>query len=274
MPKQGEDRMAAGFVDRRRLVLGAPAWCLATLALPARAAGPSAAEILANADRVRYPGRPFRMTNTLSQYVAGKRRDQVVLDVYAKIDPKSGQFNSLVNFVSPARDTGKRVLYNGSNLWFYDPASKASVRISPQQRLIGQVSDGDVITVNLSVDYEPSITGEETVEGPDRDPHECWSLNLAAKTSSAIYNHLELWVEKGTFRPIKGKYYADSGRLLKIAFFRKYSEALGGSRAMESVIIDAVDSRQATTIKTTALAFKDLPDSWFQRSSLPQLVLK
>ena len=58
-----------------------------------------------------------------------------------------------MRYVEPPRDAGKMVLLDGRSLWFYDPASKASVRISPQQRLIGQAAIGDVLTVNLAVDY-------------------------------------------------------------------------------------------------------------------------
>ena len=43
-------------------------------------------------------------------------------------------------------DTGKLMLKNGNDLWFYDPANQASVRISPDQRLLGQAANGDVVT--------------------------------------------------------------------------------------------------------------------------------
>ena len=106
-------------------------------------------EIVAAADKVRNPGQPFRSTDTLTEYVAGKARDQDQLVVYAKEDPATRQYRNLVRYVEPPRDAGKMVLLDGHNLWFYDPASKASVRISPQQRLIGQAAIGDILTVEF-----------------------------------------------------------------------------------------------------------------------------
>src|SRR5271166_6207475 len=120
----------------------APALALTALAFlmaaPARAedAPPSPHEMLTASDRVRNPDQPFRLTNTLVEYIAGKPRDRVVLVIFGREDKESGKFSNLVRYADPPRDAGKLVLLNGSNLWFYDPASKASIRISPQQRLI------------------------------------------------------------------------------------------------------------------------------------------
>ncbi len=61
-----------------------------------------------------------------------------------------GHFRNLLQYVEPPRDAGKRVLLDGRSFWFFDPASQTSVRISAQQRLVGQAAIGDVLTVNLA----------------------------------------------------------------------------------------------------------------------------
>ncbi|MFX7793275.1 outer membrane lipoprotein-sorting protein, partial [Acinetobacter baumannii] len=76
----------------------------------------------------------------------GKQTDTSTLAIYSKADPNSGQFRSLIRYVAPARDANKLILFSGKDLWFYDPTSKASIRMSPQQRLLGQASNGDVVT--------------------------------------------------------------------------------------------------------------------------------
>jgi len=124
---------------------------------------PSGQDIVAAVDKVRNPGQPFRLTNTLTEYIGGAARDRVVLVVFAKEDKRTHQFSNLVRYVQPERDIGKMVLMNGSNMWFYDPSSKVSVRISPQQRLMGQASDGDVVTANFAKDYAAKLIGEETL---------------------------------------------------------------------------------------------------------------
>jgi hypothetical protein len=239
---------------------------------PAAAAPPTAQVIVDAADRARNPDRPFRMTSTLVDYVHGKAPERgVVLAVHAKIDGGTRQFRNLVRFVDPPRDAGKAVLLDASKMWFYDPASKTSVRISPQQRLTGQASDGDVLTVNLARDYTAKLVGEETLKDADKIERVAWHLDLIAATSDAMYGRLEYWVEKDSYRAIKVKFYSDSGRLLKIAYYRKFQDVLGGVRPTETIIIDAVDTNLVTTVTATDFRAVDIPDAWFQRESLPRI---
>ncbi len=241
------------------------------LTASARAEPPAAQDIVAAADKTRNPGQPFRLTNTLVEYVGGKPRDRVVLVIFAKEDKATHQFSNLVRYVDPPRDLGKMVLMNGSNMWFYDPSSKASVRISPQQRLMGQASDGDVVTANLAKDYTAKLVGEETLQDAERQNRDCWHLDLTAATPDAMYGRIEYWVEKGTNRPVKGKFYSDSGRLLKIAYYHKYVEQLGAQRPSETIIIDAVDQNLVTTMSNADMRAEVIPDAWFQRDYLPRL---
>jgi outer membrane lipoprotein-sorting protein len=241
------------------------------LGMTAVAEAQSAQEIVVATDKVRNPDKPFRATLRLTEYVGGQERDHDSLILYSKEDAATRQFRNLVQYVEPARDTGKRVLLDGHSLWFYDPNSKVSVRISAQQRLIGQAAIGDILTVNLAADYTPSIVGTETIEDATRQPRKCWHLDLKASNDLATYNRVEYWVEQGTFYPIKGKFYADSGRLLKIAYFRKFAQQLGSVRPTESIIIDAVDSSLATTATFGDYAYQEIPEAWFQRDYLPHL---
>jgi hypothetical protein len=239
---------------------------------PART-NPPARDIILAADKVRNPGQPFRLANTLVEYVNGKTRDRVVLIVYAREDRQTRQYQNLVRYIEPPRDAGKMVLLTGTNMWFYDPASKASVRISPQQRLIGQASEGDVMTVNLARDYEPELLGEESLQDADRKERSCWHLHLTAATPDAIYGRIEYWVERDSHRPVKGKFYSDSGRLLKIAYYRGYETQLGAVRPTQTIIIDAVDSTLVTTMTTSDYRPQVITDAWFQRDYLPRLKL-
>ena len=234
----------------------------------------TAQEIVTATDRVRNPAKPFRTVLTLTEYVAGKERDHDVLALFSKEDEASRQFRNLVQYVEPARDAGKRVLLDGHSLWFYDPDSKVSVRISAQQRLIGQAAIGDILTVNLAVDYTSTLTGVEKIDDATHQPRQCWHLELKAANDVATYSRVEYWVEQGSFYPIKGKFYSDSGRLLKIVYFRNFSERLGAIRPAEAVIIDAVDSSLATTATFGESSYQEVPETWFQRDYLPRLQIK
>jgi hypothetical protein len=235
---------------------------------------PSAQTVITLSDAVRNPDIPFRVNLRLTEYVDGMERNVTNLRVFSKIDRGSGQFKNLVIYMEPPRDFGKVVLMNGSTMWFYDPASRSSVRISPQQRLVGQASQGDVITVNLDRDYKARLLGPsdgERLLDADRKERDCWHVELTPSNDSAIYGKVEYWVEKKTYRPVKGKFYSDSGRLLKIAYYHKYQEQLGVFRPSEIILIDGVNTRLVTTINSSGHHGMDIPDSWYQRAYLPHV---
>jgi outer membrane lipoprotein-sorting protein len=244
---------------------------VASTQAPTTGGTPSPQDVVTALDRARNPDQPFRVTLSIVEYVGNKPRDRTGLIVYSREDKQSGQFNNLVRYAEPPRDAGKLVLLKGGNLWFYDPASKASIRISPQQRLTGQASEGDVLTVNLARDYATTIVGEENLQDADHKSRDCWHLDMKAATPDAAYNRIEYWVERGTNRSVKGKFYADSGRLLKIAYYHKYEQQLEGMRPTEVILIDAVNSNLATTINYSDYRFQEIPDAWFQRDYLPRV---
>jgi outer membrane lipoprotein-sorting protein len=243
---------------------------LAVLLWTHSALAESAAEIVAASDQVRNPDQPFRVSLSLVEYLGGEAHDTVGMIVHSKLDPGTHQYRNLVDYAAPPRDAGKLVLFNSSNMWFYDPASKASIRISAQQRLIGQASNGDVLTVNLAHDYAPKLLGEETIQDAEHQRRNTWHLDLAAATPDAVYTRLEIWIEKGTHRPVKAKFYSDSGRLLKLAYYRRYEEQLGGVRPTELIIVDAVDTHLVTRVTWSGFRAEDVRDEWFQREYLPR----
>jgi outer membrane lipoprotein-sorting protein len=233
-------------------------------------AAPTAQEILAASDLVRNPDFSFGLTNTLIEYRGGKQTDTSTLGIYSKADPSSGQFRSLVRFVAPARDANKLMLYSGKDLWFYDPTNKASVRLSPQQRLLGQASNGDVLTVNLARDYKATQAGEEDMTDGEKNLRHCYKLTLNGMTDDVNYHHIEIWIDTTNQQPIKARYYAESGKLLKTAYFRRFESQLGQIRPTETVIIDGLDPSWVTVMRFSNYAKREVPDAWLQRDYLPR----
>jgi len=154
-------------------------------------------------------------------------------------------------------------LLDGRSLWFFDPASMLSVRISAQQRLIGQAAIGDILTVNLAVDYTAAVLATEDIQDAARQTRHCWHLDLKAASDLAVYNHVEYWVEQGTFFPIKGKFYSDSGRLLKILYFRRFSQRLGSVRPRKQ------SSSMRSTRRSPPLQHLGRPLSGYPRCLVP-----
>lgn len=238
------------------------------LAGPALAA-PSAQAILAQTDAIRNPSRPFSVTVNLIEYRAARQTDANSIAVLSKVDPANGQFRSILRFLAPARDANKLILKNGADLWFFDPASKASIRIAPQQRLLGQAANGDVVTVNLSKDYKAELGGEEDLQDGEGKPRHAYRLLLAAVTPDVTYHHIEMWVDRSGGEPLKAKFYTESKRLLKTAYYRKYALQLGAMRPTETVIIDGLDPAWVTVMRNVDYAWRDVPEAWLQRDYLP-----
>jgi outer membrane lipoprotein-sorting protein len=245
--------------------------CASLIALPSLAgAAPSAQAILSASDAIRNPDRPFRLTVSLVEYRNGKQTNDNALTVYSKADPNSGQFRSLIRFAAPPRDADKLMLKNANELWFYDPSSKASVRISPQQRLLGQAANGDVVTVNLAKDYRAQLAGEEDIQDGERRVRRCYKLALAAVSPDVTYHHIEMWIETGNDRPVKARFYSESDRLLKTAYYRRFQLQLGAERPTETVIIDGLDPQWVTVMRYADYAWRDVPETWLQRDYLPR----
>lgn len=231
---------------------------------------PDAQTILAASDAIRNPGKSFALTATLVEYRDRKQTDTNTLIVYSKADVKSGQFRSLIRFLAPARDANKLMLKSGNDLWFYDPSNKASIRISPQQRLLGQAANGDVVTVNLAKDYKAELTAEEDTQDGDRKTRRCYKLGLNATAPDVTYDRVEMWVDAANSRPVKARFYSESGRHLKTAYYRRYQPELGIERPTETVIIDGLNPNWVTVMRFSNYAFRDVPEAWLQRDYLPR----
>jgi outer membrane lipoprotein-sorting protein len=233
-------------------------------------AAPDAQSILAESDAVRNPPKPFAVTVNLSEFRSAKQTDRNTLSVLSKADDDSGQYRSMIRFIAPERDVDKLMLKSGNDMWFYDPSSQASIRISPQQRLLGQASNGDVVTVNLAKDYKATLLAEEEVTDGERIKRRSYKLGLTAASPDVTYHRVEMWVDVATSRPIKALFYAESGHLLKTAYYRKFQPQLGRERPTEVVIIDGLDPAWVTVLRYSDFAFRDIPEAWLQRDYLPR----
>jgi outer membrane lipoprotein-sorting protein len=228
-----------------------------------------AQEILAASDAIRNPAQPFSVSLVLTEYRSAQQVESNTLAIYSKLD-QGGRYRTLVSYIGPPRDAGKLVLENGTEMWFYDPASEASIRISPQQRLLGQASTGDVVTVNFAHDYRATKATAEDITDGDRTGRHCYRLDIEAAVADATYHRIELWVEQSSGRPLKGRFYSESDHLLKTAYYRRFQAELGRERPTEIVIIDGLTPTWVTVMRYSNYAWRDISDGWLQRDYLPR----
>ena len=256
------------LAQHRLMLRAAGAFCLALAALPASALSPQ--QMLAASDDIRNPAGSFSLRLKLTEYRHGRQTNNSTLSVYSSPSEASGDFRNLVRMVAPARDAGKLFLRNGYDLWFYDPASRASVRISPQQRLLGQASNGDVMSTRLARNYQAEIKGNQEVRDGEGVMRNTTHLLLVAQRPDVTYAQIEYWMETGTHRPVLAKYYTAEKRLLKSAWFRRVMPILGAERPTETVIVDGLDPQWVTVMQLSDYTQRKIPEQWLQRDYLPR----
>ncbi len=258
-------------LDTTRRAFGLALACAALAgAVPVFGQTRSAAELLHSLDSIRNPSGSFAVKLQLVEYRHDAALSTSTLRVYAKQSGEHAPYRNLVQFLAPTRDQGKLMLRTGNDLWFFDPASGASVRISPQQRLVGQVSNGDVMATNLVDDYEATAVDTEQVKDAAQSLQPAYKLSLHGRRDDVQYPFVSFWVRQKDGLPIKAEYYTAEKRLLKTAYYRKFRQVLGQERAAETVIVDGLDPTWITVLSASDYARVDIADAWLQRDGLPR----
>ncbi len=222
-----------------------------------------ATAILKEAETYRnFRGKPFSYQVKIKNMDGEKIKNEYVLEAQ--------QLNShklLLVYSSPARDKNKAILMNEKNMWFHTPRTSKPLRITPQQRLVGEASNGDVANTDFSGDYNATYLKEDNLEGTD-----CHVLELIAKDKSfAAYKKLHYYVRKDNSKPIKAVFFAPSGKKLKIAHYKSYEKlnSLNGKLQLSAVeIANSENSDKKTIISFSGFKVEDIPANHFQPNYL------
>ena len=219
-------------------------------------------EILKKSEYIRTPEKSFVTHIDVYEYNTSNKKmeGKMQFQLYAKTGET---YKALVKFLSPANQKGRLLLLNDNIFWLYIPGTRHPIRISPQQRLIGKVSYGDLVAVNFLYDYVPESITEASI-----DNDLCYVLQLKARRKTVSYQKITYWIEKKTYRPHKAHYYTISGRHLKTLMFKDYQPRLKKIRPTKMVISDKLNPDIVTV-----MAFKDIQpvnnaDSMFTKQYL------
>ncbi|HGY1464607.1 TPA: outer membrane lipoprotein-sorting protein [Klebsiella aerogenes] len=226
-----------------------------------------ALEIIRKADEVRSPNEPFRYEVTVLEFKEGMQEpeNKQSLDISMRfIKPESGKkadARSLIRFIYPPRDKGKVMLSDWYDLWFYTPELRRPVPISRSQRLIGQISNGDVIVTNFEYAYDSTLEGEE----PCGDKV-CYRLSLTRKSEAITYPKVIYLVEKDAeYRPFKASYYSLDNQLLKSVLYKNYQMVLGKNRPTEIIVQNARNEKGYSVMKYSNVRLESLTEFHFTK---------
>ncbi len=191
--------------------------------------------------------------------VSGKQTVNYDLEVL-----RSTENRAVVTFLGPKEEVGRKMLANGNNYWSTFPDSKKVVTVS-RKEMIGNSAFAlaDIFQLDADKDYDPTIAGEETVNGIV-----LLKLNLKAKRDEAPYAKIEYWVEKKDYFPVSAKFYSVSGKLLKSMSVEDRGKLGGRVRPSKVKMVDSVTKGKYSDWTTNTMDGEDLPDSLFNKDFL------
>ena len=218
------------------------------LALAIVLAGPAAApdiqQWLKSADATRNAFEEAVITARASQVVDGKVTGSADFEVYTK-----GRERGLIIFRG-GKNNGRKILTSGDRMWLLVPGATRPVPITPNQRLLGGASIGDVARLSFSEDYTATLRPEtESVGGKA-----CRVLDLTAKSPKTAYPRVVLWWNEAERLPARVLFSLASGRQAKEVVFTKFSRA-GGKTVVSEMEIRDLLSKDARAV--TRLEYRD-----------------
>jgi negative regulator of sigma E activity len=195
------------------------------------------------------------ITARATQVVHGAAAGSADFDVYTK-----GRDRGLILFRG-GKNAGREILTSGDRMWLIVPGASNPLPITPNQRLLGGASMGDVARLRFAEDFDATVRpGTETVAGKS-----CRVIDLKAKSLRAAYPRAVLWYDEAARLPVRVLFLLPSGMEAKEVTFEKFGTSHGKTIVTRMDIRDLL-AKQADTV--TRLEYLDyrpakLADSLF-----------
>lgn len=195
------------------------------------------------------------ITARATRIVNGAPSGSADFDIYTK-----GRDRGLIVFRG-GKNSGRKILTSGDRMWLLVPGATNPLPITPNQRLLGGASMGDVARLRFAEDFRATArSGTETLNG-----RQCRVLDLQAKSPKAAYPKVVLWYDEAARLPAKVLFLLPSGKEAKEVTFTKFRTS-GGKTIVSEMDIRDLLAREANAV--TRLEYRDykparLPDSIF-----------
>jgi hypothetical protein len=244
--------------------------CMAP-AVPAQQSPPTS-EIVHRMDRILRPERSFVVTTTTTTFKNRAVAASAQMRAFIRRQ-QDGSLDTLAIILDPEPERGKVYLRKtGGDLWFFDPKSQHPVRISARQRLDGQASVDDLLSLNLQRDYSATMEGQETISDATAQARICHKLHFKAANNNAPYPGMTCWVEADSRCPVKTICFSAGGKALKTIYYDKFRGFLGESRPTEILIVDDLQPNLVTQVRFTNFDHRDLSEDKFSEKFMPDAV--
>ncbi len=183
---------------------------------------------IVESDKYRLYSKPHEMSVTITTSDPG---DRAVFTVY------SFNKDSLAIQTFPERAAKRKLLMKDEDLWLYTPGVKRAIRIGVDQRLAGDVANGDILRTRFNEDYSAKLLGADK---------KSLRYELTKSSKAATYAKIIYTLQPGTFKPQKAEFFAVSGKSLKVAEFVEFKKVGGETLCTKIKITDAQSQREST----------------------------
>ena len=181
-----------------------------------------------------------------------------------------GVNKAFTEYISPARESGTKMLKIDDRLYTYSPQTDRIIQISGhmlRQSVMGSdMSYNDILEDKpLNDIYRATLEGEKLING-----RKCYIIYLEAIIEGLAYPKRRAWVDIEYFLPVREELYAKSGKLLK-------STSMDGIRKIQDRWFPTIfifkdelkKGSQGTEWIIEEISFNvDIPDSRFLKSNL------
>lgn len=210
---------------------------------------------LTDVDRARNAFSETLIAARASQITDGRVTGSADFQIYAK-----GQDRGLLVFRGGKND-GRKILNVGEKMWLMVPGASRALPITPNQRLLGGASVGDVARIEFAKDFTGAARpGTEVVKGKP-----CRVVDLSAKSDRAPYSRVVLWFDEKERLPCRLLFSLPSGKQAKEVTFIKFRKASGRPVVAEMEIRDLLANQPGTMTRLEYLDYRSakIDDKFF-----------
>ena len=182
-----------------------------------------------------------------------------------------GEKQSFTEYLSPARESGTKMLKLENQLWIYSPSTDRTIQISGhllRQSVMGSdLSYEDMMDDRkLTETYSAKLLEEEIVEG-----RKAFVLELAAKVEDVAYHRRKMWIDTERYVPLQEELYAKSGQLLKRTILSNIQKVEGRWFPLTVVFKDMLKQGDGTEFRMKKVQFdQEIPAYLFSKAALKQ----
>lgn len=181
-----------------------------------------------------------------------------------------GNTRSFIEFLSPARDKGTKMLKLDDVIKIYYPSAERVMRLSGhmlRRSMMGSDFSYEDMTERskkLKEEYSGQVTGEETLDG-----RPCYVMTLTSKIEKQTYFTRKIWVDKEKFLGLREELYAKSGKLLKVLVASEIKEFKNRYYPTVITMEDKLRKNSKTEMRVTDIQFDvQIPEETFSERNL------